>query len=172
VFELPSPETYSYTFLDGPVYGDAVVTATVKMIKGGTNAVAVVCRASDAGWYELRLNINGQYNGSYEVYRYDPVLKERRQNPYVNLLKGYERINSVHIKNGVNSVNTFSISCVGDEITLYINSDSMEEVRNKPIVIKDSVLSSGSIGVGSMSFGNGPIQNEFDTNAMYVTEVK
>lgn len=172
VFELPSPETYSYTFLDGPVYGDAVVTATVKMIKGGTNAVAVVCRASDAGWYELRLNINGQYNGSYEVYRYDPVLKDRRQNPYVNLLKGFERINSVHIKNGVNSVNTFSISCVGDEITLYINSDSMEEVRNKPIVIKDSVLSSGSIGVGSMSFGNGPIQNEFDTNAMYVTEVK
>jgi len=172
VFELPSPETYSYTFLDGPVYGDAVVTATVKMIKGGTNAVAVVCRASDAGWYELRLNINGQYNGSYEVYRYDPVLKDRRQNPYVNLLKGYERINSVHIKNGVNSVNTFSISCIGDEITLYINSDSMEEVRNKPIVIKDSVLSSGSIGVGSMSFGNGSIQNEFDTNSMYVTEVK
>jgi hypothetical protein len=48
----------------------------------------------------------------------------------------------------------------------------MEEVRNKPIVIKDSVLSSGSIGVGSMSFGNGSIQNEFDTNSMYVTEVK
>jgi hypothetical protein len=106
------------------------------------------------------------------VYRYDPILKERKQNPYVNLLKGYERINSVNIKNGINSVNNISISCVGDEITLFINSDSMEEVRNQPIVIKDSVLTSGSIGVGSMSYGNGSIQNEFDTNAMYVTEVK
>jgi S1-C subfamily serine protease len=172
VFELPSAETYSYAFLDGPEYGDVVVTASAKMIKGGTNAVAVICRASDAGWYELRVNINGQYTGSYEVYRYDPILKERKQNPYVNLLKGYERINSVNIKNGINSVNNISISCVGDEITLFINSDSMEEVRNQPIVIKDSVLTSGSIGVGSMSYGNGSIQNEFDTNAMYVTEVK
>ncbi len=172
VFELPSAETYSYVFLDGPVYDDVMVTASAKMIRGGANAVAVICRASDAGWYELRLNINGQYTGSYEVYRYDPILKERKQNPYVNLLKGYERINSVNIKNGVNSINNFGISCVGDEITLYINSDSMEEVRNEPIVITDSVLTSGSIGVASMSYGNGSIQNEFDTNAMYVTEVE
>jgi len=162
-FELPSPETYAYTDRVDAVYGDVFVEAEFETFKGGPNGIAVICRGSNRGWYELRIttiNSSGRpYAGSYELYRYDYSLKEQGKNPYYNLLRNMPRINSVDIVNGY-SYNTIGLICEGNQIRPFING--VEQFPNKQQVF-DDVLTEGTVGVGAMSFGGGPVEIVFNS---------
>jgi hypothetical protein len=158
VLELPKSETYSYVRMDGVDYDDVYVEVTAEtMSPSSSNGLAVMCRASELGWYELRVSTVGPNTGSWMMYFYNYRLKEQGKNPYVRLIKTTEKVNSVHIVNGYN-LNSIALSCIGNEIRPYING--VEQIYNKTIVTDDN-LSSGMVGFGGMSFGVGPVTFEF-----------
>ena len=162
-FQLPSPETYAYMDRVDAVYGDVYVQAEFETFKGGPNGIAVICRGSDRGWYELRVaTINSAdrpFAGSYELYRYDSSLKQQGKNPYYNLLKNMPRINTVDIVNGY-SYNTIGLLCEGNQIRPIING--VEQFPNKQEVF-DDVLKEGTVGVGAMSFSGGTVEIVFNS---------
>jgi len=157
-FELPSAETYAYAHNANYVYQDVYVEAQFETINSGTNGIAVICRANEGGWYEFRVHTNGQYQGTYELYRYDESVRSQGKNPYVQLIKGGERWSSMDIKNGL-KVNTIGIMCIGNEFHFYINGKEQSGHKKIPV---DSTFTQGTVGVGAMSFSVGTVRIEFD----------
>jgi len=158
VIELPKAETYSYVRLEGIEYDDAYVEVTTETMTGSSsNAIAVMCRVSDLGWYELRVSTVGPNTGSWMLYSYSFRLKEQGKNPYTRLIKTTEKVNSIDIVNGYD-INTIGLACEGNEIRPYING--VEQIYQKTIVTDDE-LSSGMVGFGGMSFGVGPVVMEY-----------
>ncbi len=156
-FEMPNSEVYSYVYNTGWVYDNVYVEAMAETISGNRNGMSVLCRVSDYGWYEFRISTRGLYSGSYEFYRYDPSLKSQGKNPYVNLL-GLERVFTNDIKTGFNT-NTIGMECNGSYFYLYIN-DVLQTRHNKDLT--DNYLADGYVGVGAMSFADGPARIEFE----------
>jgi hypothetical protein len=167
VVELPSAETYSYSFVEGANFADVYVEAEAETVISDNNGIALICRQSDDGWYELRIATRGPNTGSYQMFRYDPSLIARKQVPYVNLLKNLTKVNTPDIVNGVLKINTIGFSCKGDELRVFING--VEQLPPDKQVVTDSRLSEGSVGVGAMSFGGGPVQIEFPLDAFTAT---
>jgi hypothetical protein len=159
-FSLPNAETYTYlankSYEYDNVYVEAVMTAKVY----GDNGLAVICRVSEIGWYELRIHTTGMYAGSFEVYRYDQNLKDEKKNPYVSILAGNARLNSVDILSG-SKTNTIGLLCNGEYITPVINGVS--QTLPKEVPITDNILDSGQVGVGAMSFSNGKVEIEVES---------
>ena len=160
VFSLPSTETYAYFANEDYTYENVYVEANMTAKVYGDNGLAVVCRKSDDGWYELRIHTTGQYAGSFEVYRYDQNLKNEKKNPYVNLMQGIPRVFSVDVLNG-SKTNTIGLLCSGEYITPIINS--VRQTLPKGVEITDNMLTSGEIGVGAMSFANGKVEVQVDS---------
>jgi hypothetical protein len=163
VIDLPSAETYSYAFVDGAEYGDVYVEVDVETVKADNNGIAVICRQSDEGWYELRIATRGPNTGSYQMFRYDPSLLARKQVPYVNLLKNLTKVNTPDIINGSLKINNIGFSCKGEELRVFING--VEQLPPDKQLVTDDRLDSGSVGFGAMSFGSGPVQTEFLLNS-------
>ena len=163
VIDLPSAETYSYAFAEGVDFGDVYVEVDVETVKADNNGIAIVCRQSDEGWYELRIATRGPNTGSYQMFRYDPSLIARKQVPYVNLLKNLTKVNTPDIINGSLKINNIGLSCKGEELRVFING--VEQLPPDKQVVTDDRLDSGSVGFGAMSFGGGPVQTEFLLNS-------
>jgi hypothetical protein len=166
-FEMPSPETYAYVQNSKFSYKDVLTVATFETVESnGTNGIALFCRYSDKGWYEARVSTMGDSStaGRVSIYRYDPRLKSLNENPYVNLLTTTYNLVSIPIstiKNGFNT-NTIGFQCSGNTLSVYANGSAMIHPRlNVPIVVNDSTLTDGTVGVGVMSFSNGKAIVEF-----------
>ena len=168
IFELPSAETYAYVFAEDVSFGDVYVETEVETVKADRNGIALICRQSDRGWYELRIATRGIETGSYQLYRYDPDLLARKQVPYVNLLKNMTKVNTPDIINGVLKINTLGFSCKGEELRVFING--VEQLPPDKRVVTDNRLKEGSVGMGAMSFGNGPVQIEFLLDSFTASE--
>ena len=162
LFSLPSQETYAYFANENYSYDDVYVETQMTATVYGDNGLALLCRVSEDGWYEVRYHTTCQYAGSFQMYRYDQILKNEGKNPYVNIMNGLERVNSVDILNG-NKTNTVALQCVGENITPIING--VPQTLPKEVPITDDYLTTGQIGVGAMSFSNGQVEVEVD----YVT---
>ena len=162
VFSLPSQETYTYYANEDYDYDNVYVEAQMNAKVFGDNGMAVACRISEDGWYEVRIHTTGQYAGSFEVYRYDQNLKNEGKVPYVNIMNALPRVNSVNINNGSKS-NVLGLECNGEYITPIING--VRQTLPKGVEITDDYLTSGQVGIGAMSFSNGQVEIEVD----YVT---
>jgi len=97
----------------------------------------LICRYSEAGWYEFNIGSNGLFF----IYRYDPAEDE----PYVLLWSGGSR----EIKTG-KEVNNYISICNENRLTLKING-------KEKITVKDSNLSSGNIGFAISSYNVLPV---------------
>ena len=164
-FELPSTETYVYVQNTKFTYQDVLAVTTFETVEtDGKNGVAILCRISDHGWYELRVSTMGDRAGWIQIYRYDPRLKALGENPYVNLLLPTYQLESIPIsaiKNGF-AVNTIGLQCKGNTLSVYINGQAMIHPRlNVPIIVTDNTLQEGTVGVGVMSFSTGKSYVEF-----------
>lgn len=160
-FEIPNTETYAYVENIETQFEDVYVEAEIETIKGGANGIALFCRGSDKGFYEFRIHTVGPYAGSFEVYRFDFTLRERKKVPYVNLLGGHARLNSIDIHAGFKT-NTIGLMCVNDEIRLFINGvEQLPMPGGEPV--RDDILTQGTIGVGAMSFSGGIVDVEIDS---------
>ncbi len=158
-FELPSAETYAYVQNVKSSYKDVLAVATFETVEtDGKNSIALLCRISENGWYEMRISTMGDSAGRVWIYRYDSALKALDQNPYTNLLAKPYSLDSVpigDIKNGF-STNTIGFQCNGDTLAVYANGKAMIHPRLKvPIVVTDTNLKEGMVGFGVMSFSSG-----------------
>ena len=164
-FELPSTETYVYVQNTKYTYSDVLAVAKFETVEtDGGNGVAVLCRISDKGWYEMRVSTMGSEAGRVWLYRYDPRLKALGENPYVNLfLQPYslESVPIASIKNGF-ATNTIGLQCNGSTLSVYANGQAMIHPRlNVPLTVNDTTLTDGAVGLGVMSFSTGKSYIEF-----------
>jgi S1-C subfamily serine protease len=143
-FELSSIYTYPY-YIYLPLE-TANVRLTIWGSNQGRNAnnVTLVCRYSEAGWYEF----NVASNGYYFVKRFDPSLPDIEK--YVAIGSGASRRINMGQK-----ANQYGAICKDDKLTLLIND---VEVRT----FRDATLTSGKVGFGVGSFNVTPVVIQLD----------
>lgn len=126
-------------------YEDVIVEAEVENLGPLDGAFSLVCRVNEAGWYEFRISPSGYY----ELLRYDQYLKDGGKNAYTNFIE--KRVNSSLIVGGLEK-NVFSLSCVGNTITAFINGEQLYFER-RPLAFEDDTYSDGAIGFGIRGYG-------------------
>jgi hypothetical protein len=142
---LPGNNT-NFAFINkGKNYKNVVIQAEARYLESSPADVSVICRASDKGWYEFRLNSQGYY----EVLKFDQYLKDQDKNAYSDLVG--EQLRSPLVKAG-KEINRLALSYSGNELKTFINNEQIFRDR-RPLIITDNSFSEGSIGFGVT--GNG-----------------
>ena len=140
------PNDVNFLFLNKKhTYKDVIVQAQVENSGQLDNAFSLVCRATEAGWYEFRISSNGYY----ELLRFDQYKKSEGSNAYTNFVE--KRVGSSLIKGGLDT-NTFSLSCVGTNITAFVNGEQLYWEK-RPLAIEDNTYGEGTIGFGFVGYG-------------------
>lgn len=152
-FNLPTTEVYAFLLNEKAETDDVYVEATFENIRSTQASYGVVCRYSDEGWYEVRANVAGPLAGSFALYKYDTYLKEIGKVPYVRLHPDMIQYFTGDIKLGMNVRNTIGLSCVGDEIRVFINGKEQTILKNTAVL--DNQFDTGSVGVMVQSYANG-----------------
>jgi S1-C subfamily serine protease len=140
-FEIDQQDTWVYFYNDAISMADVRVDTVASNLGRNNNNVSLLCRYSDAGWYEFNIANNGEYT----ILFFDSAI-----NDYRLLFSG----GSTLIKMG-RDVNEYTAVCQGDKLTLGING---VEVRT----VSDKNLKSGYAGLSVSSFNVTPIDVEFD----------
>jgi hypothetical protein len=144
IFTIEDYDTYAYVFYEDYSYTDVYIEASATNRGNNDNMVTLVCRYSDAGFYEVNIT-NG---GLYDIYAY----VETMDIGYVRLYNGGSR----NINMGLKS-NTFAMTCEGNEISLYVNG-----VLERTIEDNKYNMPEGLIGVGVSSFDALPVIVDFE----------
>ena len=134
-------------YYDDYTYTDVYLEAKVSNRGSNDNMITLVCRYSNAGFYEVNIG----NDGLYDIYAY----VEAMDIGYRRLYNGGTR----NIKTGMKT-NTFAMSCEGNEIKLYVNG-----VLERTVADNTYDLPEGQVGVGVSSFYSTPVIIDFD----YVT---
>jgi len=156
---LPPNDTNFVFFNKNNNYEDVIVQAEVENNGPQIQAFAIMCRANDDGWYEMRISNSGYY----ELLRFDQYRKDEGKKAYINLLD--KRYNSTLINTGLEK-NTFSLSCIGSTITGFINGEQLY-YKKRPMGIEDNTYKEGTIGFGVLGFGK-----EHDTTFNWIEAKK
>lgn len=144
--ETLPPNDTNFIFLNKKHnYDDVIVTAEVEDAGPLDNALSLICRATEAGWYEFRISPSGYY----ELLRFDQYLHDDGKNAYTNFLE--KRVGSTKIVSGLNK-NQFSLSCVGDTISAFVNGEQLYWEK-RPLAIEDDTYSDGTVGFGLVGYG-------------------
>ncbi|NMB60742.1 MAG: hypothetical protein GYA18_00205 [Chloroflexi bacterium] len=158
--EIQPPNDTNFAFFRKDTsYNDVIVQAEVENYGQLDNAFSLMCRASDAGWYELRISSQGYY----ELLRYDQYLAAEGKNAYTNFVES--RIGSTLINSGLDK-NVFALSCQGTQLKVFINGEQVYYDK-RPLTIEDNTYSGGTIGFGALSYGK-----EVDITFNYIETLK
>lgn len=142
---LPPNDT-NFIFLNKKhTYDDVIVTAEVSDAGPLDATMSLICRASEAGWYEFRISPSGYY----ELLRFDQYLRDDGKNAYTNFVE--KRVGSTKIVSGLNT-NQFSLSCVGSTISAFVNGEQLYWEK-RPLAIEDNSYSDGTVGFGMAGYG-------------------
>ena len=137
-----------YLINDNFTYANVKVEAVIINRGNNTNGVSLICRYSDVGWYEFQIS-NG---GTYSIYAVDRA---------GIVSSGFNLINrgtSVLIKSGPGAVNTYTITCKDQELSLYINQELVDTITEVKFAFQE-----GKIGIGVSSPEGLPVKIEFDS---------
>ncbi len=115
-----------YFYYDPHVYNDVILDLMYKNQGRNSNNVNIVCRYSDAGWYEFTV----QNDGLYQIWVHT--------DKYHLLANG----GSTAIKTGQAS-NEVTASCAGNKLYLLING-----VETRTITDSQYFLGEGQVGFG------------------------
>jgi hypothetical protein len=146
IFKLEDVQLYSYLIFDGHTYEDVRVEVSADNRGKNTNNISLLCRYSDAGWYEFSV----MSSGLFQIWAYDATGAVH---------KGYNLINS----GGSNAIkmgketNVYSITCSGNHLTLNINGKEAASFTEKKYGFND-----GKVGVNVSSLDVYPVIVEFD----------
>jgi hypothetical protein len=145
VWNFDSEYVYYYMFYNVS-YTDVTVELQADNKGKNNNSISLICRYDpEVGWYEFNIANNGLYEILYADSSGDSI--------------GYSRITnggSNEIKQGKDS-NEYSISCVGDKLTLTINGDEVNSITEKKYG-----LSEGGVGMSVSAFNVLPILVDMD----------
>jgi hypothetical protein len=139
LFDINIPETYIYLFNENFTYDDVSVEFEVENT-GPHNSqyINLVCRYTpDAGWYEFSVAASGMV----QLWRYS------FDDGYILIEEG----GSTDIRQG-NATNTYKMTCVGNELSLFINGEPWRSA------FKDSNYRKGYIGFSAGSMNVTPVQ--------------
>jgi hypothetical protein len=137
-----------YLINDNFTYANVKVEAVIINRGNNTNGVSLICRYSDVGWYEFQIS-NG---GTYSIYAVDRA---------GIVSSGFNLINrgtSVLIKSGPGAVNTYTITCKDQELSLYINQQLVDTITEAKFAFQE-----GKVGIGVSSPDGLPVRIEFDS---------
>lgn len=147
VWDFDSEDVYYYLFYDAFRYEDVRLEVRAENRGRNANSISLVCRYDpDAGWYEFNIGNDGLYNIQYVEVGSDGGID------YSTILEG----GSSAINVGT-AVNEYSISCIGEELTLFINGDEVNSIVENKYGLRE-----GQIGISVSSYDVLPILIEMD----------
>jgi hypothetical protein len=144
VFDLKSQGTSAYATYEPFTYTD--VRLDVKVGNRGTNnnKVSLICRKSDAGWYQFDIASNGLYEIFFARTVGDAV-------EYTRLSDG----GSNEINTGL-AENEYGIVCQGNTLVLNINGTEARRLEDKKYL-----LPKGKVGISVSSLKDTPVTVDF-----------
>lgn len=136
-------DTYIGAFAAYNAYEYTDVRVDTRMENHGrnTNDVAVMCRYSDAGWYEFNVRSDGLW--FFNLY-------EKKGEKFVGRMLYSGGSNSIKL-----SDNEYGLLCVGDILTMYINGEKIHQ-------LKDNTLTTGKVAIQAFSLRVVPMIVYFD----------
>lgn len=144
VFDLQGPEAWVYTIYEPQIYTDVRLDVRVNNRGVNNNNVSLICRMSEAGWFEFNIANNGLYEILYGKRNGDSV-------EYIPIADG----GSGAIRNGM-AENEYGISCQGNTLTLYINGEQARRLEDKKFLLPE-----GKVGFAISSFRDVPVIVDF-----------
>jgi hypothetical protein len=144
VFDLKSQGAWVYATYEPFTYTDVRLDASVNNRGTNSNNVSLICRKSDAGWYEFDI----ASNGLYEIY-YVKVVGDAVE--YSPMADG----GSNKIKSGV-AENEYGIVCQNNTLVLYINGTEARRLEDKKYLLPE-----GKVGISVSSFKDVPVTVDF-----------
>ena len=144
IFDLQGQGAWVYATYEPFTYTD--VRLDVKVVNRGSNNnnVSLICRKSDAGWYEFDI----ANNGLYEIY-FGKIVGDTVE--YTRIADG----GSTEIKSGL-AENEYGIVCQGNTLILYINGTETRSLEDKKYLLPE-----GKVGVSVSSFRDVPVTVDF-----------
>jgi S1-C subfamily serine protease len=139
--EVNDTDSTAYMVYDAFLPADVRIDTFAESVLGTTrNNISLVCRASDAGWYEFSMNSGGLwYIWKYENGNYTEL--KRGASKAINMQK---------------ATNELTATCIGTELTFYVNQVEMGSVRDNRF--KDA----GQVGISVSTFDIPDVGVEFD----------
>lgn len=138
-FTITDYDTYAYLIYELRNYEDVRIDTEVTNQGSNNNNVGLVCRFSENGWYEFNISSSGVYN----VYAFD-------NNEYRLIRNG-----GSHLIRMDKDTNQYSVECIGEELTLYIND---EKIWNG----NDNTFKSGRVGISASTKDYQPVKIDFE----------
>ena len=138
IFEINdrNSELFAYYVFDDFTYTDVQLETIASNRGKANNSVSLICRYTNAGWYEFRI----ANNGFYSIYAHDSIGTINKGDN--ELYNGASNA----IKGGRNT-NTYVATCNGNELSLSINGESVH-TRSENLY----QFSEGKIGLSVLSF--------------------
>jgi hypothetical protein len=149
-FDLPE-DIYLYSFNSQYDYDEVILQASIQKIEPSVNqnGFTLACHVNDYGWYEARI----ESGGTYKIFQYDALKRERDENPYVFITEG----GTPAVRIGAGRENIIRWECGAKSLALIIN-DKEVWFENFP-----NLNSGGYVGIGMASYAHKlPIQIGFD----------
>ncbi len=146
VFDIPTKQLYTYVMYDPYDYKNVAIELRAENRGANNNAISMVCRYSDEGWYEINIQNSGLYNILAATYNASGEVV------YSRIADG----GSNKIKVG-KDINEYKMICKERTITLYINGYETRTIDDNKYVLRD-----GQIGFSVSSFSDPTVKVEVD----------
>jgi S1-C subfamily serine protease len=138
--ELDETDSTIYTLYDAEFPADVRVDAAVETVSGpNRNNISLVCRATEDGWYEFSMNSGGYWY----IWKYE--------DKYTELSHGAS--NAINLQKAKNEI---TATCIGKELTFYVNQVEMGSVTD------NRFKGAGQVGVSVSTFDIPGAGVEFD----------
>ena len=145
IFDLQGPSAWVYATYEPFDYASVRLDVHVNNRGSNNNNVSLICRKSDAGWYEFDIASNGLYEILYAQIQSDNTVA------YTPIADG----GSALIKTG-QAENEYGITCQDTSLILYINGSEVRSLDEKKFL-----LPQGKIGISVSSFRDVPVTVDF-----------
>jgi len=140
IFDLQSPGAWVYATYEPFTYTDVRLDVEAGNRGSNNNNVSLICRKSDAGWYEFDI----ANNGLYEILLGKIVGDKVEYTPIANG-------GSTEIKSGL-AKNEYGIVCQGSTLVLYVNGKEARRLDEKKFLLPE-----GKVGISVSSFRDVPV---------------
>ncbi|MBK8417821.1 hypothetical protein [Candidatus Villigracilis saccharophilus] len=144
IFDLQGPSAWVYATYEPYTYTDVRLDIRTNNRGSNNNNISLICRKSDAGWFEFDIANNGLYEILFGKIVGDSV-------EYTPIADG----GSSRIKTGM-AENEYGITCLGNTLTLYINGEEARRLEDKKYLLPE-----GKVGLAVSSFRDAPVTVDF-----------
>ena len=144
IFDLKGKGAWAYAIYEPHTYTDVRLDVMAGNRGHNNNNISLICRKSDAGWFEFDIASNGLYE-IYYAKATDGIVE------YTRIADG----GSTKIKTGW-AENEYGIICQGNMLSLLINGTEARTIEDKKYFLPE-----GNVGISVSSFKDVPVTVDF-----------